>query len=45
MNRRDFIGGCLGCYLSFTLTGCTSTPVTNRKQLSIYPDSYQSSHQ
>ena len=39
MNRRDFIGGCLGCYLSFALTGCTSTPVTNRKQLSIYPDS------
>ena len=39
MNRRDFIGGCLGCYLSLALTGCTSTPVTNRKQLSIYPDS------
>ena len=39
MNRRDFLGGCLGCYLSFALTGCTSTPVTNRKQLSIYPDS------
>ena len=39
MNRRDFLGSCLGCCLSFALTGCTSTPVTNRKQLSIYPDS------
>ena len=39
MDRRDFISGCLGCCLSLALTGCTSTPVTNRKQLSIYPDS------
>ena len=39
MNRRDFISGCFGCCLSLALAGCTSTPVTNRKQLSIYPDS------
>ena len=39
MQRRDFIKylGC-GC-CAFVMPSCSSTPITKRKQLKIYPES------
>ncbi len=40
MNRRDFLSlvGCCSCGLIFP--GCASAPITERKQLMIYPESF-----
>ena len=40
MNRRDFIGLCACSCCSLFLPGCSTTPITGRKQLSIYPESF-----
>ena len=40
MNRRDFISLCTCSCCSLLLPGCSTTPITKRKQLTIYPEAF-----
>jgi len=43
MNRRDFLNLVGYCSCSLVLPGCASAPITERKQLMIYPESFVNS--